>query len=140
MFQIVILSLQKRNKWIFFHFWQPKILLKSKFGFLKFLIWDIAIKLKFIFGGKFKCGQENLTFKKIRLYRIINYTPKPPSISIPRLSIPDFNVYWRRFKYHISRKRWLFAATSCGLMATLTGMGHYFYTHHYLQRDLWISY
>ena len=58
------------------------------------------------------------------VYRIINAPiPKMPQLSVPKwFGIPDFEVHWRRLKYH---KR-LFAAVICGVIATFVGVAFYF--------------
>ena len=62
------------------------------------------------------------------LYRIINTPiPKMPTLSMPKLSVPNFGLYWRRLK----RRKGLLAATTIGLIATAAGVGQYLYTQYY---------
>ena len=62
------------------------------------------------------------------LYRIINTPiPKMPTFSMPKLSVPNFGLYWRRLK----RRKGLLAATTIGLIATAAGVGQYLYTQYY---------
>ena len=63
-------------------------------------------------------------------YRIINTpVPKMPKLSVPRLGVPNFRLYWRRLK----RRKGLLAATTIGLIATVAGATQYFYTQYYLK-------
>ena len=65
-------------------------------------------------------------------YRMINYQPKMPEINLPTIQLPQgsWACQWRRLK----RRKWLLAATSCGALATLSSMGHYFYANYYLKQ------
>jgi hypothetical protein len=70
-------------------------------------------------------------------YRIIN-TPVPKMPTMPKLpkpSMPNFGLQWRRLKYTYRSRKWLFAAYSGGLLATLVGLGHYCYSNYYLKQE-----